>query len=90
MPADRRPIKASMDYQADITAKAEEVRLALRAKLNARGRTLTKVVAHAGRLLLKRLAKQAAIIVMAQGLGDNLNLMRGLIWARSTRPIPIL
>ena len=76
MPADRRPIKAFMDYQADITAKAEEVRLALRAKLNARGRTLTKAVAHAGRLLPKKLAKQAAVIIKAQGLGGNPKLMR--------------
>ena len=76
MPADRCPIKGSMDYQADITAKAEEVRLALRAKLNARGRTLTKAVAHAGRLLPKKLAKQAAIIIKAQGFGGNPKLMR--------------
>ena len=54
MPADRRPIKASMDFQADIIAKAEEVRLALRAKLNARGRTLTNAVGHVGRLLPKK------------------------------------
>jgi hypothetical protein len=76
MPADRRPIKAFMDYQADITAKAEEARLALWAKLNARGRNLTKAVAHAGRLLPKRLAKQAAVIVKAHGLGGNPKLMR--------------
>ena len=76
MPADRRPIKASMDYQADIIAKAEEVRLALRAKLNALGRTLTNAVGHVGRLLPKKLAKQAAIIVMAQGLSGNPKLMR--------------
>ena len=76
MLVDRRPSIGFMDYHADITAKADEVRNALRAKLNARGSDLSKAVARSGRLLPKKLSKQAAVIVKAQGLGGNPKLMR--------------
>lgn len=67
---------AAMNVYADITAKAEELRLALRAKLNVKGRDFPKSVDKAGRLLPARLRKQAAVIVKAQGLGGHPKLMR--------------
>ncbi len=65
-----------MDIHVDIAAKAEELRLAMRAKLGVRGGSFAKTVDHAGRLLPMRLRKQAAVIVKAQGLGGHPKLMR--------------
>jgi hypothetical protein len=66
----------SMNIDADITAKAESLRLALRAKLGVRGRDFAQAADRAGRLLPARLRKQAAVIVKAQGLGGHPKLMR--------------
>ena len=76
MLVDHRPSIGFMDYHADITAKADEVRNALRAKLNTLGSDLSTGVAWSGRLLPKKRSKQAAVIVKAQGLGGNPKLMR--------------
>ena len=65
-----------LDYHADITAQADEVRNALRAKLNTLGSDLSKGVAWSGRLLPKKRSKQAPVIVKAQGVGGNPKLMR--------------
>ena len=65
-----------MDIHTDITAKAEQLRLALRAKLGVHGRDFEVAVKRTGRLLPARLRKQAAIIVKAQGLGGHPKLMR--------------
>ena len=65
-----------MDIHAEITARAEELRLAMRGKLGVRGASFAKTVDRAGRLLPSRLRKQAAVIVMAQGLGGHPKLMR--------------
>lgn len=65
-----------MNIDADITAKAEELRLILRSKLGVRGRDFAQAVDRAGRLLPARLRKQAAAIVKAQGLGGHPKLMR--------------
>ena len=65
-----------LDYHADITAQADEVRNALRAKLNTLGSDLSKGVAWSGRLLPKKRSKQAPVTVKAQGVGGNPKLMR--------------
>jgi hypothetical protein len=76
MLVDPRTRLTFMDIHADIMAKAEELRLALRAKLGVRGREFPDAVKSAGRLLPNRLRKQAGVIVKAQGLGGNPKLMR--------------
>jgi hypothetical protein len=76
MLVDRRPSMKAMNIDADIIGKAEELRLALRAKLGVRGRDFAQAVDRAGRLLPNKLRKQAAVIVKAQGLGGHPKLMR--------------
>ena len=65
-----------MDVHTDVSMKAEELRLALQVKLRARGRSFERAVARAGRLLPRRLHKQAAVIIQAQGLGSHPKLLR--------------
>ena len=69
-------LASALDYHADITAKADEVRNALREKLNTLGSDLSEGVAWSDRLLPKKRSKQAAVIVKGQGLGGNPKLMR--------------
>jgi len=76
MPLCPRSIVGVMDIHADVTTKAEQLRLALRAKLGVRGADLAKAVNNAGRLLPRHLRKQAAVIVKAQALGGHPKLMR--------------
>ena len=83
MLVDRRPSIGFMDYHADITAKADEVRNALRAKLNTLGSDLSTGVAWSDRLLPKKRSKQAAVIVKAQGLGGNPKLLRRIYMGTS-------
>lgn len=56
------------DIHAGITAKAEQLLLALRVKMGVHGRDFEVAVKRAGRLLPARLHKQAANIVKDQGL----------------------
>ena len=74
-----------LDYHADITAKADEVRNALREKLNTLGSDLSTGVAWSGRLLPKKRSKQAAVIVKRQGLGSNPKLMRRIDMGASNK-----
>lgn len=74
-----------MDVHADISLKAEELRLALQAKLRVRGRNFGRAVERAGRLLPRRLHKQAAVIVKAQGLGGHPKLVRMIDQAAVTK-----
>ena len=83
MLVDRRPSISLMDYHAAITTKVDEVRNALRAKLNTLGSDLSTGVAWSGRLLPKKRSKQAAVIVKTLGLGGNPKLLRRIYMGAS-------
>jgi hypothetical protein len=65
-----------MDIEADIATKAETLRKALHAKLSIKGRSFDAAVRRAGRLLPRRIRRQAAVITKALVLGGHPKLMR--------------
>lgn len=65
-----------MEIEADINAKAETLRKALHAKLSMSGRSFAGTVRRAGRLLPRRIRRQADVIIKAQELGGHPKLMR--------------
>ena len=65
-----------MDIEADIAEKAENLRKAMHSQLRIRGRSFAGAVRRAGRMLPRRLRRQADVIIKAQGVGGHPKLLR--------------
>lgn len=65
-----------MDIEADIATRADALRKTMHTKLSVKGRSFEAAVHRAGRLLPRRIRRQAAVITKAQGVGGHPKLMR--------------
>ena len=65
-----------MDIEAEIAEKAENLRKAMHSQMRIRARSFAGAVRRAGRLLPRRLRRQADVIIQVQGVGGHPKLLR--------------